>query len=109
MNVLINEILKSLQEIELGLEGELTMTSKMEELMDSIALNKIPASWAKYAFPSTRPLGTWLDNLKHRLEQLNQMERGPHDHSQGRFPQPSLQPSVFPYCHQAGILQKEQG
>jgi dynein heavy chain len=30
MNVLINEILRSLQEIELSFKGELTMTEKME-------------------------------------------------------------------------------
>jgi dynein heavy chain len=77
MNVLIHEILKSLQEIELSFKGELTMTPKMEALMDSIALNQIPGPWAKYAFPSTRPLGTWLDNLKHRLEQLNIWKEDP--------------------------------
>jgi hypothetical protein len=30
MNVLINEILRSLSEIELAFKGELTMTEKME-------------------------------------------------------------------------------
>ena len=71
MNVLINEMLRSLQEIELSFKGELTMTEKMEQLMDSIYLDKVPATWSKLAFPSTRGLGSWLDNLKHRLDQLN--------------------------------------
>jgi len=71
MNILIRAITSSLAEIELAFKGELTMTEKMEELMASIFLNKVPAPWAKYAFPSTRGLGSWLDNLKQRLEQLN--------------------------------------
>lgn len=71
MNILINEILRSLSEIALSFKGELTMTEKMERLMDSIFLDRVPESWAKLAFPSTRGLGSWLDNLKHRLDQLN--------------------------------------
>jgi len=77
MNILINEILKSLFEIDLSFKGELTMTEKMENLMDSIFLDKVPASWAKLAFPSTRGLGSWLDNLKNRLEQLNFWKEDP--------------------------------
>lgn len=77
MNVLINEILRSLSEIELSFKGELTMTEKMEALMDSIYLDKVPIYWAYLAFPSTRGLGSWLDNLKHRLEQLNIWKEDP--------------------------------
>lgn len=68
MNVLILEILRSLGEIELAFKGELTMTDKMEQLIDSIFMDRIPDSWSKLAFPSTRGLGSWLDNLKHRLD-----------------------------------------
>lgn len=68
MNALIRAITSSLAEIELAFKGELTMTEKMEDLMGCIFLNIIPAPWAKLAFPSNRGLGSWLDNLKHRLE-----------------------------------------
>jgi dynein heavy chain len=64
MNVLIYEVVSSLKDIELAFKGELTMTEKMEALMDSIYLDKVPASWAKHAFSSNRGLGSWLDNLK---------------------------------------------
>jgi len=77
MNILIRAITSSLAEIELAFKGELTMTEKMEDLMAAIYLNKIPATWAKFAFPSTRGLGSWLDNLKQRLEQLNQWKDDP--------------------------------
>jgi len=77
MNKLIAEITKSLFEIELAFKGELTMSDKMEQLMDSIYLNRVPLSWSKLAFPSTRGLGSWLDNIKQRLEQLNQWKEEP--------------------------------
>lgn len=71
MNILIRTIVVSLAEIELAFKGELTMTEQMEALMDCIALNRVPPIWAKYGFTSQRGLGSWLDNLKARLDQLN--------------------------------------
>jgi dynein heavy chain len=68
MNFLIKTIVDSLRDIELAFKGELTMTENMETLMNAIFFNNIPATWAKYAFPSSRGLGSWLDNLKHRLD-----------------------------------------
>lgn len=71
MNVLIRVIVASLADIELAFKGELTMTETMESLMDNIALNRVPPIWDKYGFTSQRGLGSWLDNLKARLDQLN--------------------------------------
>ena len=71
MSVLIEAILKSLSDLGLAFKGELTMTDQMEELMDSVYLDRVPAKWAKLAFPSTRGLASWLINLKHRLDQLS--------------------------------------
>lgn len=77
MNYLIKIIVESLRDIELAFKGELTMTENMEVLMNSISFNMVPATWAKYAFPSARGLGSWLDNLNHRLQQLNQWKDNP--------------------------------
>jgi len=52
MNILIRVIVSSLADIELAFKGELTMTEQMEILMDSIALNRVPAPWSKYGFTS---------------------------------------------------------
>jgi len=77
MNFLIKTIVESLRDVDLAFKGELTMTENMETLMNAIFFNSIPATWAKYAFPSTRGLGSWLDNLKHRLDQLNLWKDNP--------------------------------
>merc|ERR1711981_1079797 len=70
-------IVSSLRDVELAFKGELTMTENMEVLMNAIFYNNVPATWAKYAFPSSRGLGSWLDNLKHRLDQLNLWKENP--------------------------------
>lgn len=77
MNALIRTIVKDLFEIDLAFKGELTMTEKMESLMAAIFTNKVPATWAKLAFQSTRGLASWLDNLRARLEQLNLWKEDP--------------------------------
>ncbi len=62
--VLIKEIIRSLAEIELANKGELTMTEQMENLMQEIFINKVPTTWKKLSFETTRSLGSWLDNIK---------------------------------------------
>jgi len=77
INVLIATIIKSLYEVDLANKGELTMSEQMESLMNAIFLNKVPAAWARYSFMTTRNLSSWLDNIKHRLEQLNAWKEDP--------------------------------
>jgi dynein heavy chain len=77
MNVLINLILQNLSDIALAFKGELTLTGEMEALMNSIFMNKVPPGWTKYAFPSERNLNAWLDNVRHRLDQLNAWKEDP--------------------------------
>lgn len=72
MNVLLAEIKRSLAELDLGLKGDLTMSEPMEKLMKSLATDLVPASWRKLAYPSLRPLGSWLQNLLMRVQQLTE-------------------------------------
>jgi dynein heavy chain len=72
MNVLVYEMVRSLSELQLGFRGELTMSPAMESLADSLHMEKIPPKWTKYGFPSTRPLMSWLLNLKERCVQLDE-------------------------------------
>jgi len=71
MNILTQEILRSLQEINLALNGELTPTEKMEQTIDSLVLERVPVTWTELAYPSCRSLSSWLVNLQLRVEQLN--------------------------------------
>lgn len=70
MNVLVAEMRRSLIELDLGLNGDLTMSGPMETLMRALAANQTPGSWAIRAYPSLRPLSSWTLNLLQRHEQL---------------------------------------
>eukprot|EP00201_Polytomella_parva_P017476 CAMPEP_0175071536 /NCGR_PEP_ID=MMETSP0052_2-20121109/19298_1 /TAXON_ID=51329 ORGANISM="Polytomella parva, Strain SAG 63-3" /NCGR_SAMPLE_ID=MMETSP0052_2 /ASSEMBLY_ACC=CAM_ASM_000194 /LENGTH=4543 /DNA_ID=CAMNT_0016338719 /DNA_START=12 /DNA_END=13643 /DNA_ORIENTATION=- len=72
MNVILAEMKRSLAELDLGLKGDLTMSEPMERLMNSLASDGVPGSWRNLAYPSLRPLGSWLMNLLQRVQQLNE-------------------------------------
>jgi dynein heavy chain len=72
MGALTNEMIRSLLELQLGFKGELTMSQPMEDVMTSLYMEQIPTWWGKLGFPSTRPLASWLGNLKERCGQLDE-------------------------------------
>jgi len=70
MNGLVYEMVRGLGELQMGFKGELTMSEQMEELADALYKETLPTWWVKLGFPSTRPLRSWLVNLKERCSQL---------------------------------------
>ena len=88
MNLLVAEMRRSLKELDLGLKGELTITSDMEDLSDSLffdqviislvhkitfyvmAISKVPPSWTKLAYASLNGLSAWYADLLLRIKEL---------------------------------------
>ncbi|XP_055373637.1 dynein beta chain, ciliary [Condylostylus longicornis] len=70
MNILNTEIVRSLKELEMGLKGELTISSVMESLMDCLYMDQVPVTWEKLAYPSILNLGSWIADLMQRLKEL---------------------------------------
>jgi dynein heavy chain len=70
MNTLVAEIKRSLTELEMGLSGALNITDQMEDLMQSLGLNKVFTNWEKLAYPSLKPLSSWMTDLVLRANQL---------------------------------------
>jgi dynein heavy chain len=79
MNILLAEIMRSLKELQLGFAGELTMSDAMDGLKTSLYLDRIPAAWQKRAWPSMRPLSSWLTDFNLRLTQLEEWQNNPAD------------------------------
>lgn len=79
MNNLTMAIISSLEDIQKGFDGILTISEKMEEIIDSIALNRVPAAWANLAYPSKRGLQSWFSNLFQRCEQLAAFRDDPYN------------------------------
>jgi len=71
MNGLVYEMVRGLQELKLGFNGELTMSQQMEDLAGSLYTEKLPMWWVKLGFASTRPLRSWRVNLQDRCLQLD--------------------------------------
>merc|ERR1719412_1887409 len=71
MNGLIYEMVRGLQELQLGFKGELTMSETMEDLANSLFTEKLPKWWVALGFASTRPLKSWRVSLQERCQQLD--------------------------------------
>lgn len=67
MNGLLNIIRLSLENLKLGLEGALNITDVMEQLSQSLTLNRVPADWEKAAYFSKKPLASWFTDMIARV------------------------------------------
>ncbi|XP_039357487.1 dynein heavy chain 17, axonemal isoform X16 [Mauremys reevesii] len=70
MNILTNEMRRSLKELNLGLKGELTITTDMEELSNALFYDNVPDFWTNRAYPSLFGLGAWYADLLLRVREL---------------------------------------
>jgi len=48
------------------------MSSDLEEVFNKMYDNLVPDTWAKVAYPSLKPLGSWINDL---VERLNFMQK----------------------------------
>ncbi|XP_018352750.1 PREDICTED: dynein heavy chain 9, axonemal-like [Trachymyrmex septentrionalis] len=70
MNILCKELKKSLEELNLGLKGELMISADMEDLQNYLFMESVPPSWTKRAYPSTLGLSSWFTDLLNRIAEL---------------------------------------
>lgn len=75
MNMLTNEIRRSLKELELGVKGFLATSVDMEALSDSLFNGNVPVTWTALAYPSNFKLQAWLANLILRANELENWAR----------------------------------
>ena len=69
-NLLILSCRRALTELDLGLQGALSMTPAMQNLFDDIFMDKVPEVFAKVSFASLRALSSWFDNFLQRFQQV---------------------------------------
>jgi dynein heavy chain len=54
------------------------MSDEIEAMGNSIMDNRVPALWMAVAYPSMKPLGSWIIDFKMRLNMMQDwLERGP--------------------------------
>jgi dynein heavy chain len=76
-NKLISVIRKSLTDVQMAIKGEVVMSAELEAMANSMFIGKVPKLWHKVAYPSLKPLSSWVVDLLARLEMYNKwLERG---------------------------------
>lgn len=68
LNQLIKVMKQSLSDIQKAIKGTLIMSHNLEMMYNSFLLNKVPEIWANAAYPSQKPLGSWVEDLFLRFE-----------------------------------------
>jgi hypothetical protein len=61
---------QSLNDLENSLKGCSVITEKLEEVFKSLAKNRVPTLWKKNAFLSIKKLGSWIFDLRMRIENI---------------------------------------
>jgi dynein heavy chain len=73
INIINSSLLKTLEELTKGINGELNITDAMEDLSKSIRYNKLPDVWSNVSgYPSKKSLNFWFEDLIRRWEQLSE-------------------------------------
>ena len=62
-NTLIKLIHKSLNDLLKALKGLVVMSDQLELMSQSVFNNSVPDMWANKAYPSLKPLGSWVIDL----------------------------------------------
>jgi dynein heavy chain len=57
----------SLKEIKRALNGSSTLTSSLEETLNSIIIGKLPLMWAEKSYASLKSLANYITDLCSRL------------------------------------------
>lgn len=68
-NDLLSNVLGNLRNISKAIQGLVAVTPELEEVMDALIKLRVPRSWSR-AYPSTKPLGSWMRDLASRCSQL---------------------------------------
>jgi len=68
VNVLIDIMKTSLEDLLKGCRGELGITDAMEKLQVSLMTAKVPAAWQKYSYDTAKTLIPWFADLLMRID-----------------------------------------
>jgi len=67
-NKLLSEVRGSLINLGKAIKGEVVMSLELEAVGNSVFDNLVPALWAKKAYPSLKPLASWIADFIQRLK-----------------------------------------
>jgi dynein heavy chain len=74
-NFLLQDIRKSLEDLQKGVKGIIVMTPDLEDTFNSIYEGRVPGSWGK-AYASLKSLANWTRDLFQRIDFFNEWSKG---------------------------------
>ncbi|EGR30998.1 hypothetical protein IMG5_119660 [Ichthyophthirius multifiliis] len=66
-NTLLSQIKRTLIDLGKAIEGEIVMSFELDQTYYSLLNNQVPNIWQKVAYPSLKPLASWIIDLKERV------------------------------------------
>ena len=76
-NKLVRELKGSLNDLQKAVKGMIVMSGELDEVYQALFINIVPPKWVKLAYPSLKPLASWVANLSERLNMItNWYENG---------------------------------
>lgn len=55
----------------MAIEGLMIMSQELDQTYFSLLNNQVPNQWLSVAYPSLKPLASWINDLKKRVEFMN--------------------------------------
>ncbi|KAG1666392.1 hypothetical protein FOA52_006501 [Chlamydomonas sp. UWO 241] len=69
-NTLLATLSGSLTELRAAMKGQAVMSAELEGAARSLLNNQVPEAWARTAYPSLKPLASWVSNFASRFAAL---------------------------------------
>eukprot|EP00163_Fabomonas_tropica_P031149 TRINITY_DN730_c1_g1_i7.p1 TRINITY_DN730_c1_g1~~TRINITY_DN730_c1_g1_i7.p1 ORF type:complete len:4213 (+),score=1156.03 TRINITY_DN730_c1_g1_i7:1002-12641(+) len=98
-NKLLRTMSSSLVQLGKAIKGMVVMSEQLEAMFYSMLNNEVPQMWATVAYPSLKPLGSWVTDLHKRIQFLRKWL------SEGQPPAYWLPGFFFPQGFMTGVLQ----
>jgi len=98
-NALIAVFNRSLADVLKALKGLVVMSAELDSVAESLYTNQVPAMWSKKAYPSLKPLASWIDDLVERISFIKAWIDG------GKPPAYWISGFFFPQAFLTGTLQ----
>ncbi len=71
-NSLLRVLWRSLGDLQKAIKGFVVMSVELEKIYNSFINNQVPSMWANAAYPSLKPLGSWVADLIVRIDCVRQ-------------------------------------
>ncbi len=66
-HTLISVIKRSLSDLQKAIKGTVVMSIQLENMFDAFLDKKVPEMWEKAAYPSLKPLASWVNDFIERI------------------------------------------